>query len=116
EGGEGGNEGIAHDLRGSTAPDRDQESAAALAFHQRRDRRPLPGADDEIALLTLLLRPDPSSGVAFRSPSGSGYGSVVSLPLDGSLGMAARCPLMARPLIENCDTDRWVRTCRRGHR
>lgn len=23
---------------------------------------------------------------------------------------------MARPLIENCDIDRWVRTCRRGHR
>src|ERR1700712_2345179 len=32
------------------------------------------------------------------------------------MGMAARCPLITRPLIENYDIDRWVRTCRRGYR
>jgi len=30
--------------------------------------------------------------------------------------MAALCPQMTRPLIENCDIDRWVKTCRRGYR
>lgn len=35
---------------------------------------------------------------------------------DGLLGMAARCTLMARPMIENCDSDRWGSTCRRNHR
>lgn len=53
-------------------------------------------SDDEVSLLTLFREAGSDVGVAFRSPSGSGYGSVVSLPLDGSRGMAARCPPVPR--------------------
>src|SRR3954452_13589655 len=49
-------------------------------------------------------------------PRAAGMAELSPCRLDGLLGMAARCPLMARPLIENCDIDRWVRTGRRGHR
>jgi hypothetical protein len=31
-----------------------QDRGSELAFHQRGDRRPLSGADDEVTLLTLL--------------------------------------------------------------
>ena len=52
----------------------------------------------------------------FRSPSGGRVWPRSPCRLDGSLGMAARCPPMTRPLIETYDIDPWVRTCRRGYR
>ena len=52
----------------------------------------------------------------FGGPRAAGMAELSPCRMDGSLGMAARCPLMTRPLIESCDCDRWVRTRRRGHR
>lgn len=69
---------------------------------------------DQVALLTLLQ--GAGSGPKVRATLGQRVWLRSPCRLDGSLGMAARCPPMAGPLIESCDTDRWVRTCRRGHR
>jgi len=51
-----------------------------LPLHERADHGAVVRANDKVAFLKLLLRPDPVVGVAFRSPSDSGYGSVIALP------------------------------------
>ncbi len=76
------------------------------ALDQGGDRGLVVGAGDEVAFPAILLR-------AFDHPRAGG---MADRPARLRRLTGNRCPPMIRPLIENYDIDRWVRTCRRGYR
>ncbi len=62
-----------HDVGAAPSGDLDVDGDPGDPFDEGRDRGAAALADDEVAFLTLLVLPD-RLDLAFRWPSGSGYG------------------------------------------